>query len=193
MFKSFKVFWSRLFTPSNQLPLVILDLKTTGLGIHNNNLLEIGLIAVDKHLAIKQTLTIPVKLNGRAHWGEAAAKVHKITEEAARKQGVELSEALNMVDDFLNENYDETPIPVGFNPNFDMKLIETAYEKKKRKHPFSHTVYDLNTVGKYLFNINSSRFLVPHLGIEVDEDKKHSALYDCELALKTLRRLERIK
>lgn len=171
----------------------MVDLETTGVGIKNNNIIEIALVALDSHLALKDTLTIPVKLNGRATWGTEAEAVHKITEDAARTQGVLLSEALDLMDGFIATRYDKPPIPCGFNVHFDMKLIETAYEKKKRRHPFSHMIHELNSIGRTFFDKNSSRHLVPHLGIEVDQDKKHRALYDCTLALKTLHKLEKLK
>ena len=190
---TFKVFWSRLFPPRITYPIIMIDLETTGVGIKNNNIIEIAVIALDKHLALKSTLTIPVRLNGRAKWGKEAEEVHKISEEAARHQGYLLTEAIDQIDEFIAEHYDKPPIPCGFNVHFDMKLIETAYEKKKRKHPFSHMIHELNSIGRTFFDKNSSRHLVPHLGIEVDEKKKHRALYDCTQSLKTLHRLERVK
>jgi DNA polymerase III epsilon subunit-like protein len=188
-----KLLWKRFFPPALDHPIVILDLETTGVGIKNNNIIEIALIAVDKHLAVKDYLVIPVKLNGRAHWNKEAEAVHGISEDSARKQGVILSEALDMIDEFMAKHYVKRAIPCGFNVHFDMKLLEVAYEKKERKHPFNHTIHCLNTLGRNFFNTSSSRHLVPLLGIEVDENKKHRALYDCRLALETLLKMEKYK
>lgn len=101
---------------------VVLDLETTGLSAHYNEIIEIGAISVDMRAterATFQTLvrpSVPVPKNITALTG--------ITQDMIDRDGVDLTTALTRFVSFIGE----LPL-VAFNAPFDISFLEAAAEK----------------------------------------------------------------
>ena len=158
--------------------IIFLDLETNGVAI-KTGILEIA--AMTPHRG-KPNLQMRVKLNPNSVWCKGAEAVHKIPEQQARSSGYKIRTALQQLSEYVKANYKNKPLIAGFNPHFDSKILEDAYDRLGMEFPFSHRVYDLNAISLRVLETGSSTLTLNELDISFDDTLKHSALYDCQLA-----------
>jgi len=82
----------------------------------------------------------------------------------------------------VKRNECKRAILVGHNPAFDINFLNAAIERTKHKrspfHPFSS--FDTATLGGLAYGQTVLAKIAEAAGLEWDNDKAHSALYDAE-------------
>lgn len=171
------------------LPIVV-DIETSGFNAKKNALLEIAAVIVEfdanRELLITErhsTHIVPFK---NAELDEAALKFNGIDPYHPFRMAVEEEEALKMIfspiHKAIKRNHCKRAILVGHNPAFDIAFLNAAVNRTKIKrcpfHPFS--TFDTATLGGLMFGQTVLAKIIQCAGLEWDESKAHSALYDAE-------------
>ncbi len=171
------------------LPVVV-DIETAGFNPKKNAVLEIAAVIVELNqvcdLAITErysTHVIPFK---NAELDEAALKFNGIDPHHPFRMAVEEQEALHTlfkpIRDAVKRNNCTRAILVGHNPAFDIGFLNAAIHRTQIKrspfHPFS--TFDTATLGGLAYQQTVLAKIAQAAGLEWDNDKAHSALYDAE-------------
>lgn len=169
---------------------VIIDIETAGFNPKKHALLEIAAVIVElnsKHeLEITErysTHVIPFK---NAELDEAALKFNGIDPHHPFRMAIDEKEALNMlfkpIKEAVKRNNCTRAILVGHNPAFDINFLNAAIHRTQIKrspfHPFS--TFDTATLGGLAYQQTVLAKIARTAGLEWDNEKAHSALYDAE-------------
>jgi ribonuclease T len=169
---------------------VIIDIETAGFNPKKHALLEIAAVIVElnsKHdLEITErysTHVIPFK---NAEFDEAALKFNGIDPHHPFRMAVNEKEALDMlfkpIKEAVKRNNCTRAILVGHNPAFDINFLNAAIHRTQIKrspfHPFS--TFDTATLGGLAYQQTVLAKIAKTAGLEWDNEKAHSALYDAE-------------
>ncbi|MDD5577972.1 MAG: ribonuclease T [Methylobacter sp.] len=169
---------------------VIVDIETSGFNPKKNALLEIAAVIVEYNsntdLEITErhsTHVIPFK---NAELDEAALKFNGIDPHHPFRMAIDEKEALHMlfrpIRDAVKRNYCNRAILVGHNPAFDINFLNAAIQRTQIKrspfHPFS--TFDTATLGGLVYQQTVLAKIAQAAGLEWDNEKAHSALYDAE-------------
>jgi ribonuclease T len=169
---------------------VIIDIETAGFNPKKHALLEIAAVIVElnsKHdLEITErysTHVIPFK---NAEFDEAALKFNGIDPHHPFRMAVDEKEALDMlftpIKEAVKRNSCTRAILVGHNPAFDINFLNAAIHRTQIKrspfHPFS--TFDTATLGGLAYQQTVLAKIAKTAGLEWDNEKAHSALYDAE-------------
>jgi ribonuclease T len=169
---------------------VIIDIETAGFNPKKNPLLEIAAIIVepdqDGWLRITekhQCNIIPFK---NSELDEAALKFTGIDPFHPFRMSIEEKDALAKifapVREAVKRNECKRAILVGHNPAFDINFLNAAIDRTKYKrspfHPFSS--FDTATLGGLMFGQTVLAKIAQAAGLDWDNDKAHSAIYDAE-------------
>jgi ribonuclease T len=169
---------------------VIIDIETAGFNPKKHALLEIAAVIVElnsKHdLEITErysTHVIPFK---NAEFDEAALKFNGIDPHHPFRMAVDEKEALDMlfkpIKEAVKRNNCTRAILVGHNPAFDINFLNAAIHRTQIKrspfHPFS--TFDTATLGGLAYQQTVLAKIAKTAGLEWDNEKAHSALYDAE-------------
>jgi ribonuclease T len=171
------------------LPVVV-DIETAGFNAKKHALLEIAAVIVEYDDDCNLTITerhaahvIPFK---NAELDEAALKFNGIDPYHPFRMAIEEEEALkqlfNPIQKALKRNECKRAILVGHNPAFDIAFLNAAIYRTKIKrspfHPFS--TFDTATLGGLVYQQTVLAKVIQAAGLEWNEEKAHSALYDAE-------------
>ncbi|MGZ8919135.1 MAG: ribonuclease T, partial [Methylobacter sp.] len=169
---------------------VIIDIETAGFNPKKNALLEIAAVIVEYNrnadLEITErysTHVIPFK---NAELDEAALKFNGIDPHHPFRMAIDEKEALHMlfkpIKDAVKRNDCNRAILVGHNPAFDINFLNAAIQRTQTKrspfHPFS--TFDTATLGGLVYQQTVLAKIAQAAGLEWDNEKAHSALYDAE-------------
>lgn len=169
---------------------MIVDIETSGFNPKKNALLEIAAVIVEYNsntdLEITErhsTHVIPFK---NAELDEAALKFNGIDPHHPFRMAIDEKEALHMlfrpIRDAVKRNYCNRAILVGHNPAFDINFLNAAIQRTQIKrspfHPFS--TFDTATLGGLVYQQTVLAKIAQAAGLEWDNEKAHSALYDAE-------------
>ncbi|MGZ8162587.1 MAG: ribonuclease T [Methylobacter sp.] len=169
---------------------VIVDIETAGFNPKKNALLEIAAVIVEYNrnadLEITErysTHVIPFK---NAELDEAALKFNGIDPHHPFRMAIDEKEALHMlfkpIKDAVKRNDCNRAILVGHNPAFDINFLNAAIQRTQTKrspfHPFS--TFDTATLGGLVYKQTVLAKIAQAAGLEWDNEKAHSALYDAE-------------
>lgn len=175
------------------LPVVV-DIETAGFNAKKNPLLEIAAVIVepdaDGNLQITekhQCNIIPFK---NAELDEAALKFTGIDPFHPFRMAVEEKDALTKlftpIRAAVKRNECKRAILVGHNPAFDINFLNAAIERTQHKrspfHPFSS--FDTATLGGLIYGQTVLAKIAEAAGLEWDNQRAHSALYDAEQTAK---------
>ncbi|MDD5276142.1 MAG: ribonuclease T [Methylovulum sp.] len=171
------------------LPVVI-DIETAGFNPKKHALLEIAAVIVELdsngNLGITErysTHVIPFK---NAELDEAALKFNGIDPFHPFRMAIAEKDALAMlfkpIKQALKRNNCTRAILVGHNPAFDIAFLNAAITRAQIKrspfHPFS--TFDTATLGGLAYQQTVLAKIAQTAGLEWDNEKAHSALYDAE-------------
>ena len=171
------------------LPVVV-DIETAGFNAKKHAVLEIAAVIVEfdanRDLFITErysTHVIPFK---NSELDEAALKFNGIDPHHPFRMAVEELEALQLlfapIHKAIKRNNCKRAILVGHNPAFDISFLNAAIHRTKVKrspfHPFS--TFDTATLGGLVYQQTVLSKIVQSAGIEWEDEKAHSALYDAE-------------
>lgn len=169
---------------------VIIDIETAGFNAKKNPLLEIAAVIVEYdnhdnlHITEKHVCNIlPFK---NAELDEAALKFNGIDPYHPFRMAVEEIDALHKIfkpiKQAVKRNECTRAILVGHNPAFDINFLNAAIERTKIKrspfHPFSS--FDTATLGGLAYGQTVLAKIASAAGLDWDNEKAHSALYDAE-------------
>lgn len=171
------------------LPVVI-DIETAGFNAKKNALLEIAAVIVEMNNDFElvktehySTHVIPFK---NAEFDEAALKFNGIDPYHPFRMALDEKEALELIfkpiKAAIKRNNCTKAILVGHNPAFDIAFLNAAIHrtqiKKSPFHPFS--TFDTATLGGLAYQQTVLAKIAKTAGMEWDNDRAHSALYDAE-------------
>lgn len=171
------------------LPVVV-DIETAGFNPKKNAVLEIAAVIVefdsDGNLGITErhsTHVVPFK---NSELDEAALKFNGIDPHHPFRMAIEEHAALDLlfkpIRHAVKRNNCTRAILVGHNPAFDIAFLNAAitrtHIKRSPFHPFS--TFDTATLGGLVYRQTVLAKIAQAAGIEWDNDKAHSALYDAE-------------
>ena len=173
---------------------VIVDIETAGFNAKKNPLLEMAAIIVEAdaegmiHITEKhQCNIIPFK---NSELDEAALKFTGIDPYHPFRMAIEEKDALSKlftpIKAAVKRNECKRAILVGHNPAFDINFLNAAIERTHCKrspfHPFSS--FDTATLGALAYGQTVLAKIAQAAGLEWDNEKAHSALYDAEQTAK---------
>jgi ribonuclease T len=169
---------------------VIIDIETAGFNPKKHALLEIAAVIVELNsqhdLEITErysTHVIPFK---NAEFDESALKFNGIDPHHPFRMAIDEKEALDMlfkpIKEAVKRNNCTRAILVGHNPAFDINFLNAAIHRTQIKrspfHPFS--TFDTATLGGLAYQQTVLAKIAKSAGLEWDNEKAHSALYDAE-------------
>ncbi len=169
---------------------VIVDIETAGFNAKKNPLLEIAAVIVEPddqgYLQITEKHSCNILPFKNSELDEAALKFNGIDPYHPFRMAVEEKVALNQlfkpIRTAIKRNECIRAILVGHNPAFDINFLNAAIERTKIKrspfHPFSS--FDTATLGGLIYGQTVLAKVAQAAGLEWDNDKAHSALYDAE-------------
>lgn len=169
---------------------VIIDIETAGFNAKKNPLLEIAAVIVepdaDGFLQITEKHASNILPFKNSELDDAALKFNGIDPYHPFRMAVEEKDALGQIfkpiRNAVKRNECNRAILVGHNPAFDINFLNAAIERCKIKrspfHPFSS--FDTATLGGLIYGQTVLAKVAEAAGLEWDNDKAHSALYDAE-------------
>lgn len=172
------------------LPVVI-DVETGGFNSKTDALLELAavLLEMDEEGLLRRTESIRyhVKPFEGANLEPASLAVNGIDPYHPLRPAIDERDALQRlfreVRQAVRENNCSRAVLVGHNAHFDLGFINAAIERSSIKrnpfHPFS--CFDTATACGIAFGQTVLARAVIAAGLEWDEDRAHSALYDAEM------------
>lgn len=167
--------------------LAITDLETTGLDEENAVIIQIAREVIDRQLAMRvDALTWSCYvLPSDAGWVQKtkqAMAVNQIKLSTLTAEGWTLETALQGFS--LGVNWKDTPLTAWGN-DFELKFLDAAFKSIDRVKPYNFKSFDVRSyangrqVEKGLdYEYRGLHEAAKDLGIEVDTDKLHDAVYD---------------
>ncbi|NOS87459.1 MAG: ribonuclease T [Methylococcaceae bacterium] len=170
---------------------VIIDIETAGFNPKKNALLEIAAVIVEYNSQHELEITerysthvIPFK---NSELDAAALKFNGIDPYHPFRMAIEEKDALELlfkpIKQAAKRNNCSRAILVGHNPAFDIGFLNAAITRTQCKrspfHPFS--TFDTATLGGLAYQQTVLAKIAQAAGLEWDNEKAHSALYDAEM------------
>jgi len=171
------------------LPIIV-DIETAGFNSKKNALLEIAAVIVelnsDNELAITERYTTHVIPFKNSELDPSALKFNGIDPYHPFRMAIDEKDALDMlfkpIKQAVKRNDCTRAILVGHNPAFDIAFLNAAIQRTQIKrspfHPFS--TFDTATLGGLAYKQTVLAKIAQVAGLEWDNEKAHSALYDAE-------------
>ena len=170
---------------------VIIDIETAGFNPKKNAMLEIAAVIVEYNSQHELEITerysthvIPFK---NSELDAAALKFNGIDPYHPFRMAIEEKDALDLlfkpIKQAAKRNNCSRAILVGHNPAFDIGFLNAAITRTQCKrspfHPFS--TFDTATLGGLAYQQTVLAKIAQAAGLEWDNEKAHSALYDAEM------------
>ncbi len=178
---------------------VIIDIETSGFNPKKNALLEIAAVIVElnsnNELEITERYSTHVVPFKNSELDAAALKFNGIDPYHPFRMAIDEKDALDMlfkpIKHAVKRNDCTRAILVGHNPAFDISFLNAAIQRTQIKrspfHPFS--TFDTATLGGLAYQQTVLAKIAQTAGLEWDNDKAHSALYDAEMTAKLFCRI----
>lgn len=169
-------------------PYLFIDTETGGIDCGRHSLLSIGLVVGDEGV-VRHSMEILIKHPNYVVSG-GGMRVNRIDIAKHDAEALEPVEALAVLDIFLQQYFPclKEPISlVGHNVSFDRDFLGVFFAENGRplEPRFSHRLIDTHSIaaalrdaGKLEVENLSSSALFAHFGIEIPEEKRHTALGD---------------
>jgi len=170
---------------------VIVDIETAGFNPKKNALLEIAAVIVEinshHQLEVTERYTTHVVPFKNSELDPAALKFNGIDPHHPFRMAIEEKDALELlfkpIKLAVKRNECSRAILVGHNPAFDISFLNAAIHRTQIKrspfHPFS--TFDTATLGGLAYQQTVLAKIAQAAGLEWDNSKAHSALYDAEM------------
>ena len=168
------------------MKLLFIDTETGGLDEFKHSLLTIGLVAWEdgKIVDTKEIFISKEKYS----CVQAALDVNKINLDELREKGISEISAIKEIEDFCNKNFGNNKVTIaGHNVAFDVNFIRVMYKRNKAKYylKFNYRTLDTACIIKFLYiqgkfkdDISTTDKAFEYFNIEIDSDKRHTALGD---------------
>ncbi len=159
----------------------VVDLETTGMSATYNKILEISAIKVRGGKEVDKFSTL---INPHERIPSFISYLTGITTDMAEDEGIELYDALEEFDDFLQDD-----IIVGHNVNFDVNFLYDNYLNELNKPLTNDFVDTLKISRKLLPGLEHHKLddLTDYYGVRSRD--KHRALNDCDLTNRVYKKM----
>ncbi len=169
---------------------VIIDIETSGFNPKKNALLEIAAVIVElnsnRELEITERYSTHVVPFKNSELDESALRFNGIDPHHPFRMAIDEKDALELlfkpIKQAVKRNNCTRAILVGHNPAFDIAFLNAAIHRTQVKrspfHPFS--TFDTATLGGLAYQQTVLAKIAQTAGLEWDNEKAHSALYDAE-------------
>lgn len=175
---------------------IALDVEATGVDFCSSQVIQCGAIFLDEKTQPISTREwniayIPEKFS----WDSEAEEVHGISMEQAKTHGVDPEVFLKEFEQEIVKQYGITEDVelhiIAANAHFDYIMLERLWNtyRDDTALPLSRRVMDITALSLVALNVAGMSSTLEALGIEEEEEKRHSALYDAELHLKVFHAL----
>ena len=193
----------------NGHPVCAVDVETTGLQPGYHELVQVAILALDHTLQIDKSV-IPFDILIRPQHlnrieDDAKRKLHHVLPRAL-ESGLDQEAAIDVFESWARTRLQLTEkyriIPLGMNLSFDMAFIRRWLGFEHMSLYFDGRHRDVLTVANFMNDrANHAHEQIPfagrmglsrlahRMGIEVDQDQLHDALYDCKIAAETYRKM----
>ncbi|MFW5444149.1 MAG: ribonuclease T [Methylococcaceae bacterium] len=173
---------------------VIIDIETAGFNAKKNPLLELAAVIVEPDdqglLQITESHACNIIPFNGSELDDAALKFTGIDPYHPFRMAIDEKEALakifKPVKAAVKRNECTRAILVGHNPAFDVNFLNAAIDRTRIKrspfHPFSS--FDTATLGGLVYGQTVLAKVAKAAGLEWDNEKAHSAIYDAEQTAK---------
>ncbi len=174
---------------------IALDTEATGNDFSNSQVIQCGAIFLDENM--KEISRKEWNINYKKDmfgWMEEAAEVHGIGKEDSMVHGVEPQQFLDEFEKEIIKVYGiyagSTLHIIAVNAYFDYLMLKLLWDKfKDEEFPICRRTMDLNTLGLLILGFGGMNSMIEEFDIEVDESRRHSALYDAEMHLVVFNKL----
>lgn len=163
---------------------VLLDVETTGLDFNKNELLEIGLIKVEKDSVIDECDYLLKPLGGIPKKIELLTG---ITEKEVNANSIAIEQALKQTMEFIKGN-----VIIGYNVNFDCMFLKKACDKHKIKCTIRKIKDVENLAVQKLKDVQDYKLETVANKLGIQKKQSHRALDDCRLTLDVMKKLNKI-
>ena len=175
---------------------IALDVEATGVDFCASQVIQCGAIFLDEKIqpinAREWNIAyIPEKFS----WDSEAEEVHGISMEEAKTHGVTPEVFLKEFEQEIVKHYgiaeDIELHSIAANAHFDYLMLERLWNtyRDDTALPLSRRMMDITALSLVALNVAGMSSTLEALGIEEEEEKRHSALYDAELHLKVFHAL----
>ena len=162
----------------------MLDVETTGLDFNKNELLEIGLIKVEKDSVIDERDYLLKPLGGIPKKIELLTG---ITEKEVNANSIAIEQALKQTMEFIKGN-----VIIGYNVNFDCMFLKKACDKHKVKCTIRKIKDVENLAVQKLKDVQDYKLETVANKLGIQTKQSHRALDDCRLTLDVMKKLNKI-
>ena len=175
---------------------IALDVESTGVDFCSSQVIQCGAIFLDEKIQPVNTREWNITyIPERFSWDSAAEEVHGISMEQAKTHGVNPEVFLKEFEQEIVKQYgiaeDIELHIVAANAHFDYIMLERLWDTYRNDTalPLSRRMMDVTTLSLAALGVAGMSSTLEALGIEEEEEKRHSALYDAELHLKVFQAL----
>ncbi len=178
---------------------IALDTETTGVDFCSSQVIQCGVIYLDEHLQPKGKKEWNINyVPDTFSWDTEAEEVHGIGREAAQTHGIDAEQFLREFEQEIVKRYgidaDTDLHIIAANAYFDYLMLDALWDtyRTDSKLPLSRRTMDISSLSLMVLGTAGMTTMLETLGIENEEDKRHSALYDAELHLRIFHALATI-
>ena len=175
---------------------IALDVESTGVDFCSSQVIQCGAVFLDEKIQSVGTREwdinyVPEKFS----WDVEAEEVHGIGLEAAKTHGVAPEVFLKEFEQEIVKRYgiaeDIELHIIAANAHFDYLMLLRLWDMYRQDTalPLSRRMMDITALSLAALGTAGMSTTLEALGIEEEEDKRHSALYDAELHLKVFHAL----
>lgn len=175
---------------------VALDVESTGVDFCSSQVIQCGAIFLNEDMQPAGSKEwninyIPEKFS----WDEVAEEIHGISKEEAQKHGVDPDVFIKEFEQEVVKKYGTTEDieihSIAANAHFDYLMLDALWKEYKQNEapPLSRRVMDITGLALVALGVAGMTTILETLGIDDEEDRRHSALYDAQLHLKVFHAL----
>jgi len=175
--------------------LIIIDIETTGTNPNTSSIIQLGAVLFSKEGYLVDRTFSEYIVPYTNEWTEEAYKVHKIEYSYLKKNGLYLPEALEAFSNWtlgfwtMRKETAKNYYLAQWSCGFDVSFLKEAYRKIGFEFPFHYRTFDIASIVRFelakkgKLKIKSGESIcAKELGIEVNGNKLHDALYDAQLS-----------
>ena len=175
---------------------IAIDVESTGVDFCSSQVIQCAAIFLDEKT--QPTGSREWNINyapEKFSWDTEAEEVHGISAEQAKKHGVAPEVFLKEFEQEIVRRYGITEDielhTIAANAHFDYLMLQRLWDtyRSDTALPLSRRVMDITALSLAALGVAGMSTTLETLGIEEEEDKRHSALYDTELHLKVFHAL----
>ena len=179
--------------------LVIIDVETTGTNPETGSIIQLGAWIFSKYGYLTEFKTSLYIKPYTREWTQGAFEVHKLEKSFLKEAGKKLDHALYLFERWIENCYPNQIHPfrqvqiAQWSCGWDVRYLEKAYKKAKRKYPFGYSQLDIKSIVTFQLALEGKlpkkrnkccgeKYCAKKLNIIVEASQLHNALYDARLS-----------